>query len=40
MTPFKRCDSRQGGVVVVRNVWQLMERCDAHGRIVWGLGEV
>ena len=37
---FKRYDSAQGGVKVVRNVCQLMERCDAHERSVQELGEV
>ena len=37
---FRRCDSPQGSVKDVRKVCQLMERCDAHGRIVQELGEV
>ena len=40
VTTFKRCDSPQGGVKVVTKVCQLMERCVALGRNVWGLGEV
>ena len=40
MLTFKRCDSAQGGVKVVRKVFQLMERCDAQGRSVQELGEV
>ena len=38
-TVVRRCDSSQGGVKVVRNVCQLMERCDDHGgdvsKVVW-----
>ena len=37
---FKRYDSPQGGVKVVRKVCQLMERCDAHGRNEQELEEV
>ena len=37
---FKRCDSPQGCVKVVRKVCQLMERCDAYGRSVQELEEV
>ena len=35
---FRRCDSLQGGVKDVRNVCQLIEMCDAHGRSVQELG--
>ena len=31
MTVVRRCDSSQGGVKVVRNLFQLMERYDDHG---------
>ena len=31
-TVVRRCDSSQGGVEVLRNLFQLMERCDGH----WG----
>ena len=34
---FKRYDSPQGGVKIVR---KLMQRCDAHGRSAQELGEV
>ena len=37
---FKRCDSPQGGVKVVRNVCQVMEKGDCHGRRVQVFGEV
>ena len=30
----RRCDSSQGGVKVVRNLIQLIERYDDHGRDV------
>ena len=36
---FTKCDSPQGGVNDVRKMFQLMERCDSHGRSVqsaWG----
>ena len=36
----RRCDSSQGGVKVVRNWFQLIERYDSRGRDVRGLGEV
>ena len=39
-TVVRRCDSSQGGVNVVRNLFQLMERYDGHGGDVRGLGEV
>ena len=35
-----RCDSSQGGVKVVRNLFQLMERYDDHGGGEQGLGEM
>ena len=35
-----RCDSSQGGVKVVRNRLQLMERYDGHGEDVRGCGKV
>ena len=34
------CDSSQGGVKVVRNRFQLMERYDGHGEDVRGCGKV
>ena len=40
MITFKRCNSPQRGVTYVREVCQLMERCDAQGRSVQELGEV
>ena len=40
MITFRRFYSPQGGVKGVRNVFQLMERCDTHGRSVHELGEV
>ena len=40
MIASKRCDSPQGGVNDVRKMFQLMERCDAHGRSVQVLGKV
>ena len=39
-TVVKRCDSSQGGVKVVRNLFQLMERYDGHGGDVRGYGKV
>ena len=30
-TVVSRCDSSQGGVEVVRGLFQLMERYDGHG---------
>ena len=40
MIAFRKCDSPQGGVNDVRKVFQLMERCNAHGRSVQVLGKV
>ena len=37
---FVRCDSSQGGVKVVSNRFQLMERYDGHGNYVRGCGKV
>ena len=34
MTVVRKCDSSQGGVKVVRNRFQLMERYDGHGEDV------
>ena len=32
MITVRRCDvSPQGGLKCIRNVYQLMERCDGHG---------
>ena len=39
-TVVRRCDSSQGGVNVVRNLFQIMKRYDGHGGDVRGLGEV
>ena len=39
-TVLRRCDSSQGGVKVVRNVFQSMERYDGHGGDVRGCGKV
>ena len=39
-TVVRRCDSSQGGVKVVRNRFQLMERYDGHGEDVRGCGKV
>ena len=39
-TVVRRCDSSQGGVTVVRNQFQLMERYDGHGEDVRGCGKV
>ena len=36
----QECDSSQGGVKVVRNLFQLMERYDGHGGGEHRLGEV
>ena len=38
MITFRRCDSPQGSVKDVRKVCQLIERCNAHWRIVQELG--
>ena len=40
MTVVRRCDSSQGGVKVVRNVFRVMERYDGHGGDVRGCGKV
>ena len=37
---FSRSSSPQGGVKDVRNVCQLIKRCDAHGRSVQEFGEM
>ena len=39
-TVVRRCDSSQGGVKVVRNWFQLMERYDGCGEDVRGCGKV
>ena len=39
-TAVMRCDSSQRGVKVVRNLFQLMERYDSHGRDVRVCGKV
>ena len=39
-TVLRRYDSFQGGVKVVRNRFQLMERYDCHGEDVRGRGKV
>ena len=39
-TVVRRYDSSQGGVNVVRNRFQLMERYDGHGEDVRGCGKV
>ena len=39
-TVVRRCDSSQGGVKVVRNLFQLMERYDGCGEDVRGCGKV
>ena len=40
MITFRRCDTPQGSVKHVRNVCQLIQRCDGHGGDVKVLGEV
>ena len=40
MTVVRKCDSHKGGVKTIRNVCQLMERCDGHVGVVKGCGEV
>ena len=40
MTVVRKCDSHQVGVKGIRNMSQLMERCDGHGRDVRGRGKV
>ena len=32
-TVVRRCDSSQGGVKVVRNLFQLMERCEKYRQV-------
>ena len=39
-TVVRRCDSSQGSVKVVRNLFQLMERYDGHGGDVRVCGKV
>ena len=39
-TVVRRCDSSQGGMKVVRNLFRLMERYDGHGGDVTGCGKV
>ena len=39
-TVLRRCDISQGGVKVVRNWSQLMERYDGHGGDVMACGKV
>ena len=39
-TVVRRCDSSQGGVKVVRNRFQLMERYDGRGEDVTVCGKV
>ena len=39
-TVVRKCDSSQGGVKVVRNLFQLMERCNGNVGGVKGCGEV
>ena len=39
-TVARRCDSSQGGVKVVRNLFQLIERYYGHGGDEHRLGEV
>ena len=39
-TVVRRCDSSQGGVKVVRNRFQLMDRYDGHGEFVRVCGKV
>ena len=39
-TVVRRCDSSQGGVKVVRNLFQLMKRYDGHGEDVRGCVKV
>ena len=39
-TVVRRCDSSQGGVNIVRNLFQLMKRYDGHGGDVRGCGKV
>ena len=37
---FRMCDSSQGGVKNVRNLFHLIERYDGHGGDVRGCGKV
>ena len=39
-TVVRRCDSSQGGVKVVRNWFELIERYDGHGGDVRRCGKV
>ena len=39
-TVVRICDSSQGGVKVVRSLFQLMQRYDGHGGDVRGCGKV
>ena len=39
-TVVRRCGNSQGGVKVVRNRFQLMERYDGRGEDVRGCGKV
>ena len=39
-TVVRKCDSSQGGVKVVRNCFQLMERYDGYGEDVRVCGKV
>ena len=39
-TVVRRCDSSQGGVKVVRNRFQLIERYDGRGKDVRVFGKV
>ena len=40
MTVIRKCGSPKGGVISIRKMCQLMERCDGHGGDVRMLGEV
>ena len=37
---LRRCDTPQGGVIDVKMVCQVIQRCDGHGGDVKVLGEV
>ena len=39
-TVVRRCDNSQGGMKVVRSLFQLMGRYDDHGGDVWVCGKV
>ena len=39
-TVIRMCDASHGGVKLVRNQFQLMERYDGHGEDVRGCGKV